>query len=217
MAKKKSKKSMRKTAEVRKPETNLNASTVEESVKKAQTAGTEAKGKTASGPPPSKVEWSRLAFPLILMAISLVILMRGALVGRSEPKQASAGAGMPASVTLPDKGFQTLSPAVWFAALKKAGPANTVILDVRTPGELSAGRIHPEGYEFLNLDYYDGTFEQELNRLDKKKTYFVYCSSGFRSGITIERMKSLGFERVFNLSGGLAEYRRAGLPLNTER
>jgi phage shock protein E len=53
-----------------------------------------------------------------------------------------------------------------------------------------------------------------LNRLDKEKTYFVYCSTGYRSGQVIQRMKTLGFKRAFNLSGGITEFRRSGLSAN---
>lgn len=163
---------------------------------------------------------SRLIFPLILMAISITILLRGAFVGKAEqsasPESGTSAGGissLPENVTLPDAGFQTLSPPVWLAALKKSGTANTVILDVRTPGETRSGVIAPEGYAFMNLDFNDEAFEQQVNRLEKDKTYFLYCSTGYRSGLTLDLMRSLGFKRAFNLSGGITEYRRSGLPI----
>ncbi|MHA2620727.1 MAG: rhodanese-like domain-containing protein [bacterium JZ-2024 1] len=172
------------------------------------------------GVAPARPGMSRLIFPLILMAISITILIRGAFVGKAEQSQSpdsgtSAGGmlSLPENVRLPNEGFQTLSPPIWLAALKKSETANTVILDVRTPGEASSGVIAPEGYRFLNLDFNDEAFEQHLNRLEKDKTYFVYCSTGYRSGLALDLMKGLGFKRAFNLSGGITEYRRSGLPV----
>ena len=45
-----------------------------------------------------------------------------------------------------------------------------VIIDVRTPGEFAGGYI--EGA--INIDFYSETFRDELNRLDKNKTYLIY-------------------------------------------
>lgn len=175
---------------------------------------------TSPGPggTPRKPDWRALIFPAVLMVLSLTILIRGPFVGKTPQTQASAGGApntaVPLNLTLPEEGIQTLPPAVWLSALKKAGASNSVILDVRTPGEVASGKIALEGYEFLNLDYYDPAFDQQLNRLDKEKTYFVYCSTGYRSGQVIQRMKTLGFKRAFSLSGGITEFRRSGLSAN---
>ncbi len=84
-----------------------------------------------------------------------------------------------------------------------------VILDVRTPQEYSSGRI--EGSE--NINFYDYNFKEELSKLDKNKTYFIYCRSGSRSGKTLELMKSLGFKKVYNLQNGIIEWNKNNLPL----
>ena len=55
---------------------------------------------------------------------------------------------------------------------------NFVIIDVRTPEEYASGHIE----KAINLDYYSETFKDELNKLDKNKTYLIYCRSGRRSG-----------------------------------
>ena len=56
---------------------------------------------------------------------------------------------------------------------------NFVIIDVRTTKEFAEERIENS----INLDYYADTFKDELNKLDKNKTYLVYCRSGRRSGV----------------------------------
>lgn len=87
-----------------------------------------------------------------------------------------------------------------------------VILDVRTPSEFAEGHIKGAN----NIDYYSETFQEELNKLDKNKTYFVYCRSGNRSGQTIGIMKTLGFSKIYNLSAaGMGDWIAAGLPYET--
>jgi rhodanese-related sulfurtransferase len=79
-----------------------------------------------------------------------------------------------------------------------------VILDVRTPAEYSAGNLG----NTINIDFYNRGFRGELDRLDRNKTYLVYCRSGNRSGRTLGVMKELGFQNVFNLRGGVLEWGR---------
>ena len=76
----------------------------------------------------------------------------------------------------------------------------SVIIDVRTDDEFSTGYI--EGA--LNIDFYMGSkFISEIDKLDKSKSYFIYCKSGARSGQTCELMKQKGFKKVYNLEGGI--------------
>ena len=76
----------------------------------------------------------------------------------------------------------------------------SVIMDVRTDDEFSTGYI--EGA--LNIDFYMGNkFISEIDKLDKSKSYFIYCKSGARSGQTCELMKQKGFKKVYNLEGGI--------------
>lgn len=76
----------------------------------------------------------------------------------------------------------------------------SVIMDVRTDDEFSTGYI--EGA--VNIDFYMGNkFISEIDKLDKSKSYFIYCKSGARSGQTCELMKQKGFKKVYNLEGGI--------------
>ncbi len=75
---------------------------------------------------------------------------------------------------------------------------NKVLLDVRTPKEFQDGHI--EGAK--NLNYFDKTFKSELDKLDRKVPVYVYCRSGGRSGKAMQLMKTMGFEKVYNLMGG---------------
>ena len=76
----------------------------------------------------------------------------------------------------------------------------SVIIDVRTDDEFSTGYI--EGA--VNIDFYMGNkFISEIGKLDKSKSYFIYCKSGARSGQTCELMKQKGFKKVYNLECGI--------------
>jgi len=77
-----------------------------------------------------------------------------------------------------------------------------VILDVRSPGELAEGSI--SGYKQIN--FFEGTFRSKIEKLDKSKTYLVYCRSGNRSSQTCTMMDGMGFEKLYNLNGGIGAW-----------
>ena len=52
----------------------------------------------------------------------------------------------------------------------------SVIIDVRTPEEVSQGKIPSS----MNINYF-GNFKTEVEKLDKTKPVYVYCASGGRS------------------------------------
>ncbi|MGB5553949.1 MAG: rhodanese-like domain-containing protein [Flavobacteriaceae bacterium] len=94
-----------------------------------------------------------------------------------------------------------LSQEEWAAQLE--GDDNAFILDVRTPEEVEEGYI-PNS---TNIDIYLGQdFLAAVEKLDKSKSYYVYCRSGNRSGQACAIMNSLGFEKTYNLSGGFMNW-----------
>ncbi|MBF0278521.1 MAG: rhodanese-like domain-containing protein [SAR324 cluster bacterium] len=82
------------------------------------------------------------------------------------------------------------------------------IVDVRTPAEYSEGHIQNSSL----VDFYSKTFTEELQKLDRDKTYLVYCRSGNRSGKTLTMMQKLGFKKVYNMSGGFLAWNAEKLP-----
>lgn len=91
----------------------------------------------------------------------------------------------------------------------KISDSSVVVLDVRTAGEFQEGHIQ----NAINIDYEVLNFEGEVNKLDKTKTYAVYCRSGRRSGLATEVMAKNGFASIFNLNGGVIDWQAAGKPL----
>ena len=72
---------------------------------------------------------------------------------------------------------------------------NIYILDVRTDEEFESGNY--EGAIHIPLD----DLRNRLNKLDKAKTYLVYCRTGLRSYIACRILCQNGF-KVKNITGG---------------
>ena len=81
--------------------------------------------------------------------------------------------------------------------------SKSVILDVRTPDEFNTARISNS----INIDFYNPqVFMEEVQKLDKEVTYFVYCRTGVRSANSCLFMKELGFSNTYNLIGGIVDW-----------
>ncbi len=85
---------------------------------------------------------------------------------------------------------------------------NFVILDVRTPEEFLDEYIE----NAVNLDYYSDTFRNGLDKLDKNKTYLIYCRSGRRSENALNITKELDFREVYNMLDGIIKWKSERLP-----
>lgn len=81
--------------------------------------------------------------------------------------------------------------------------SNAAILDVRTPDEWDEGIIPGA----TMIDIYTGQeFLAKVDALDKTKNYYVYCKAGGRSGQACDIMRQLGFEKTYNLLGGMSQW-----------
>ncbi len=73
--------------------------------------------------------------------------------------------------------------------------SEVIFLDVRTAEEHGEGSLEDSLHIDLNL------LRKNLNQLDKKKTYVVYCKVGLRGYLAYNILKQNGF-KVLNLNGG---------------
>ncbi|KAF5061590.1 Thiosulfate sulfurtransferase GlpE [anaerobic digester metagenome] len=87
-------------------------------------------------------------------------------------------------------------------------PSDLVILDVRTPTEFERERLR----DAVNLDVSAGVFRDRAARLDRDRTYLIYCQIGTRSANAASIMADLGFSKVFNMKGGIVKWKEAGNP-----
>jgi len=83
-----------------------------------------------------------------------------------------------------------------------------VIIDVRTPQEYADGHIA----NAINIDLNSGSFDTDIIKLDKNKTYLVYCHTGNRSATASRKMVEAGFTDVTNMTGGITDWENAGYP-----
>jgi rhodanese-related sulfurtransferase len=84
-----------------------------------------------------------------------------------------------------------------------------VLLDVRTPAEVRQG--HVKGAEWL--DFRAPDFREKAARLDRERAYIVFCRSGNRSGQATAYLRGLDFPAVWNVTGGVIDWKKEGLPL----
>lgn len=83
------------------------------------------------------------------------------------------------------------------------------LIDVRTPEELSFGRIKGARH----MDFYASDFTTQLETLDKSLPVAVYCAVGGRSAKAVEKLKELGFMKVYDLTGGMRGWQAEGYPV----
>jgi phage shock protein E len=86
-------------------------------------------------------------------------------------------------------------------------PVESVLVDVRTPGEWRGGII--EGA--LLFDISSAEFETNMSALEKETPVYIYCAAGGRSGTASEMMKKKGYT-VYDLKGGMGAWTASGRP-----
>jgi len=90
-----------------------------------------------------------------------------------------------------------------------AGNRDFIIIDVRTPEEYNGGHIE----NAVNVNYNSGNFSDEINRFYNDRTYIIYCRTGARSTGARDIMKELGFQKIYNMDGGIMDWIAKGLPV----
>lgn len=92
------------------------------------------------------------------------------------------------------------------------GKKDVVILDVRTPGEFSRGKIKGS----INVPVDSITDQVEKIVQDKDQLVYIYCLSGSRSAIGADQMDKLGYSNVYSVKSGLLAWRAKHYPLENE-
>ena len=83
------------------------------------------------------------------------------------------------------------------------------LVDVRTPAEVQQGMI--DGAQ--NIDYKSPDFKTNIAKLDRSKPIAVYCGAGSRSGNAGDILVELGFEEIYDLSGGFSQWKAEQHPV----
>ncbi|MDO5970000.1 MBL fold metallo-hydrolase [Flavivirga aquimarina] len=90
----------------------------------------------------------------------------------------------------------------------KNGSINT--LDVRKDGEYKSEHLDSDSVQHFALDY----INDNMNVIDKTKTYHLHCAGGYRSVIAASILKARGFD-VIDIAGGFAAIKKTDLPTTT--
>lgn len=90
----------------------------------------------------------------------------------------------------------------------------SVLIDLRTDDELKS-----KGYikGATQIDYFKKDAEAIISKLDKKKTYLIYCAGGGRSGECADLMKKEGFTHVINLEKGFDDWKKKGFEVEMKK
>ncbi|WP_431158839.1 MBL fold metallo-hydrolase [Winogradskyella poriferorum] len=80
------------------------------------------------------------------------------------------------------------------------------ILDVRKDGEYKS--MHLENAQHFALDY----INEQMNEVDRDKTYYVHCAGGYRSVIAASILKARGFQNLVDIAGGFGAIQKTDLP-----
>jgi thioredoxin len=79
---------------------------------------------------------------------------------------------------------------------------NPQLLDVRTPEEFSVDHLEKAS----NINWFEHDFAEKAGKYDKSKPIFVYCKAGSRSSQAAKKLSEIGFEKVYNLEGGILKW-----------
>lgn len=80
-----------------------------------------------------------------------------------------------------------------------------VLLDIRSPEEFEVSHI--TGAQLIDYDRFK---PEDVAHLSRNSKVVVYCSVGYRSERIGEKMQELGFQEVYNLYGGIFNWKNQG-------
>jgi rhodanese-related sulfurtransferase len=104
---------------------------------------------------------------------------------------------------------EDITPAEAVAMIETdAGNGSLVFLDVSTGKEYRKWHLE----KAINIDIFSLKFSEKLNKLDKERSYLVYCKMGARSAAAQKVMIKKGFRKVFNIVGGRDRWQFEKLP-----
>ena len=75
---------------------------------------------------------------------------------------------------------------------------------------------NPSSFCFLDCYLVQGVLEREIEKLvaEPEAKIVVYCAGGVRSVLAAENLQKMGYQNVVSMTGGIAEWQRAGLPFD---
>lgn len=82
------------------------------------------------------------------------------------------------------------------------------VLDVRKDGEYASEHLEGDQVQHFALDF----INDNMNAIDKDKTYYLHCAGGYRSVIAASILKARGFNNLIDIAGGFGAIKKVDLP-----
>jgi glyoxylase-like metal-dependent hydrolase (beta-lactamase superfamily II)/rhodanese-related sulfurtransferase len=108
----------------------------------------------------------------------------------------------------------------WVAAGKDVDTIETIevaeLADLTAKSELNILDVRKES-EYKSEHVLDATnipldfINNNMQMIDKNKTYYIHCASGYRSMVFISILKARGYEKLINVNGGFKAMHASGL------
>lgn len=86
------------------------------------------------------------------------------------------------------------------------------VLDVRLKEDCEKEKLPGA----INIFFGEYDFDEMADELDKEKPCLVYCKIGVGSLKAIEMMEDLGFDELYNMSGGIDKWKEMGYRYETK-
>jgi rhodanese-related sulfurtransferase len=151
-----------------------------------------------------------------MITLLLVLLLAACSTEQTEPEKEAARQAPPMAVQIPLAQTQAQAPFTSISAQTAqqlmADKAGLLILDTRTANEIiNYGAIPGSQQASLRA-----IFQDQL-AIAKDTPILVVCAVGGRSFAAGKIMVRNGFTEIYNLRGGLDEWKAAGLPVTYPR
>ena len=79
------------------------------------------------------------------------------------------------------------------------------LVDVRTTPEFNQEHIK----NAIHIDFLQSArFDQKFAEIDKSAPVFLYCGAGGRSNAAAQKLKNMGFLKIYDLTGGFSNYKK---------
>lgn len=137
----------------------------------------------------------KILFSILVLIFALGTVMAGCSTSEDLGSTEQSQNG---EVAQQSQGYQDIGPE----DLKQmmSSDKNLIIVDVREKEEFAEGHI--TGAQLVPLS----EFQSRVNELPKDKKIVLVCLSGSRSSQAAAYMAQLGYQHVYNLTGGLSAW-----------
>jgi rhodanese-related sulfurtransferase len=143
---------------------------------------------------------------VLVLALGLALAIGFTLPASSADVDKDVLAAVEKVLTTMPADFYQVAPD---AAKQQIENAKPFLLDVRETAEMAKGKIAGS----VNIPIRE--LPKNLAKLPVNKTapILTYCAIGYRGGMSVIALRTLGYTNVRTIKGGLTEWEKAGLPV----